>query len=343
MRRLLSWLRRHWLLVLVTVGFALLIGLRFGDVKILVSTLLQGRWQYLLAALLLQGVFYLLLAVLYQMGFALVRVPTRLGELVPVMFASLFVTNLVPTGGLSGAAVFVDDAVRRGYPAAWATEGVLLVWVAQNVSVLPILAAGMIYLALRQDLRAFEVAGAAIFLLLIAALTPLLFLARDEPPELRALLDWVQDRVNGLAGMLRRRPFLPPDWGASNARDLAHASRTIAAHPRQVGNALAVAEAHTLVNLASLYAVFVAYGGPLPLLGVAAGLALGIAFAVISVLPFDFGLLQGIMALVYISLGVPIAMAVTVVLVYGGLNTWLPLAIGFLLLRQVRAFRGERR
>lgn len=342
-RRLLQWLKRRWLLVLIVVAFVVLVIVRRGDVETLVHTLLQAQWQWLLVALALQLVYYVLFGLLYRVAFALAGVQFPLRELIPVLFASLFVTNLIPTGGLSGAAVFVDDAARRGQSPAQATEGVLLVWVAENVSVLPILVLGMIYLSLRYDLQVYEVVGAVIFVLFIALLTPPLLLGYRQGPEIRAFLQWVQDRLDGLARLLRRPAFLPPGWAEKNAADFARASSTIAAHPREVGNTLGIAEAHTLVNLASLYVVFLAFGDPLPFLAVAAGLSLGIAFAVISVLPFDFGLMQGIMALVYISLGVPVATAVAVVLVYGGLNTWLPLALGFLLLPQVRAFRARKR
>jgi len=341
-RRLLAWLRRRWLLVLVTIAFILLVIFRFDELRQLVATLAQGRLEWLLAAVALQLVYYLLLAVLYQFAFAIVHVESRLRELLPVLLASVSVTTLAPTGGVSGAALFVDDAYRHGQSAARAAEGVLLVWVAQNVALLPVLVFGLVYLSLNDELRAYQNIGSAIFVLLVAALTAALLLARWQATRLRSLLGWLQGIINRIASRLRRPGFLPPDWAERNANELSEAATAIATRPRQVGYALAVALAHTVVNVASLYAVFLAYRQPIAVGAVAAGFSLAIAFAVISVLPFDIGLVQGVMAVVYTSLGVPLASALAVVLVFGGLNGWLPLAIGFFFLREVRSFGGRR-
>jgi len=342
-RGLLLWLRRRWLLILVTIGFILLIIFRLDELKQLAATVVQGQWPWLLAALFLQLVYYILLGVLYQAAFAVVEVKTRLRELIPVLLASVFVTTLAPTGGVSGAALFIDDVARHGQSPAKAAEGVLLVWVAQNVALLPVLALGMAYLAAHGRLQAYQIVGAAVFLLLVVGLAGVLLLGHWQRARLHALLEWVQRTVNAFARWLRRPPFLAADWAEVNATEFSDAALAIATRPKELGYTLAVALAHTIVNLASLFAIFLAYHFPVAIGAVAAGFALSIAFAVISVLPLDMALVQGVMAVVYTSLGVPTATALAVVLVFGGFNAWLPLAIGFFLLREVRSFGGGER
>jgi len=343
MNGVLSWLRRRWLLVLVTIGFILLVIFRFPELKELALTLVMGQWQWLLAAILLQLVYYALLGLLYQLAFAVVQVQSSVRELIPVLFASIFIITLAPSGGLSGAALFIDDAARHGQSPAKAAEGVLLVWVAQNIALLPFLAFGMLYLAANNDLQTYEIVGAAVFALFVAGLTVVLLLGRWQVDTLRALLTWVQNAANALAHRFGRPDFLPGDWAVTNANEFSEAAAAVATRPREVGYTLGVALAHTAVNLASLYAVFLAYRQPIALGAVAAGFSLSIAFAVISVLPFDIGLMQGVMAVVYTGLGVPTATALAVVLVFGGINGWLPLLVGFVLLREVRSFGGGRR
>jgi uncharacterized membrane protein YbhN (UPF0104 family) len=327
-------------LILVTVAFIVLVILRFGELEELAATLVEGRWEWLLAAALLQLVYYLLLGVLYQTAFAVVWVRSRLRELMPVLFASVFVNNLAPTGGISGAALFVDDAARHGESPARAAEGVLLVWVAQNVALLPVLGLGLAFLAVTGNLVPYQALGSGIFLLLVAALGAGLLLGRWQAGRLRGLLGWLQHTVNDLGRHIRRPDLLPAEWADANARELSEAASAIATRPREVACTLAIALAHTLVNLVSLYAVFMAYGQPVPLGAAAAGFSVAIVYAVLSVLPLDIGLMQGVMAVVFAQLGVPVATALAVVLVFGGLNAWLPLAVGFVFLREVRAFGG---
>ena len=338
--RLLAWLRRRWLLVLVTIAFVVLVLLNLDEIGQLVTTLAQGQWEWLLAAGLLQLVYYLLLGVLYQSAFAIVQVESRLRELIPVLFASVFVTPLAPTGGVSGAALFVDDAARHQQSPARAAEGVLLVWVAQNVALLPILALGLAHLSATNALPAYALVGSAIFVLLVAALSGALLLGRWQAARLRGVLEWVQQTINRIASRFRRRDALPVDWAETNACEFSNAASAIATRPGQVGYTLGIALAHTLVNLASLLAIFQAYRQPIAIGAAAAGFALAIVYAVISVLPLDVGLMQGIMAIVFTSVGVPLTTALAVVIVFGGLNAWLPLAVGFAFLREVRSFGG---
>ena len=68
-----------------------------------------------------------------------------------------------------------------------------------------------------------------------------------------------------------------------------------------------------------------------------AGYAIGFVFWVVSPTPQGIGVVEGVMALVYTSLGVP-APAVLAVLTFRGLTFWLPLLIGFFLLHRVRSF-----
>ena len=52
-------------------------------------------------------------------------VRSRYRELVPLTFVSIFVNLVAPLGGLSGAALFTDDASRRGESGARAALGAL--------------------------------------------------------------------------------------------------------------------------------------------------------------------------------------------------------------------------
>jgi uncharacterized membrane protein YbhN (UPF0104 family) len=48
------------------------------------------------------------------------------------------------------------------------------------------------------------------------------------------------------------------------------------------------------------------------------------------------------MTLVYASLGVPASTATVISLAFRGLSFWLPLVVGFVLVRQVKSFRPDR-
>jgi hypothetical protein len=65
---------------------------------------------------------------------------------------------------------------------------------------------------------------------------------------------------------------------------------------------------------------------------------MGVLFWIVSITPQGIGVVEGTMALVFTSLGIPAERATLIALSFRGLTFWLPLLVGFLLLRRVRAF-----
>lgn len=92
------------------------------------------------------------------------------------------------------------------------------------------------------------------------------------------------------------------------------------------------------VNLAGLYLLFLAFHQPVDLGVLMAGFGLGVISGVVTILPQGVAAVEGVMALVFASLGMPEAKAVLITLAFRGLNFWLPLVIGFLFLRSTRSF-----
>ena len=97
------------------------------------------------------------------------------------------------------------------------------------------------------------------------------------------------------------------------------------------------------VDLASLYVLFLAFHNPVTLGVLVAGYAMGILFWIVSPTPQGIGVVEGIMPMVFTSLSVPSAVATAVSLAFRGLTFWLPLWIGFIILRRVRTFGAEER
>jgi glycosyltransferase 2 family protein len=336
LHRLGRWLVRRWLLwVLIIALLAVLISRRVA-IEELLATLRQGAWPWIVAATLLQVLYYVLYALLFQQAFATVRVQSRVRDLLPVVLAANFVNNLAPSAGITGAALYIGSVARRGQSAVRATEGVLLEIAVESLALVPVLLGGLADLRLRHVLATYQAVGALLYLAYTVLLSAALLLAHWSPHYLLRLLRWLQALANRIARALGRPILLSVGWSERNAAELHGATDAIVQNPRQVGRTLAVALATQLANLATLYALFRAFHHAVSLGTLAAGYALGMVFAVISFLPYDIGVLQGVMALVYDSLGVPASTAVAVVLAFGGINAWLPLLLGFFFLRQLR-------
>ncbi|MCX6071845.1 MAG: lysylphosphatidylglycerol synthase domain-containing protein [Chloroflexi bacterium] len=173
-------MRRRWIVWLLVLAFLALLLTHLAEVEHVVTTLLQGRVEWVLAAAGLQVLYYIVYASLYVSAFRTVDVSTRLSAVLPLVFTSLFVNVVAPAGGVTGAAVFVDDLTRRGQPSARAAAGTLLVLLCDFAGFLVVLLAGLTYLAARHDLKPYEVVATALLLALVGALAAALVLAMSR-------------------------------------------------------------------------------------------------------------------------------------------------------------------
>ncbi len=332
-------MKRGWLYYLLILVFLVIVVSRFTEATKLVDTLAAGRPLWIAAALMVQAIYYIVFPTMFQSALYTVEVPGHLAGMIPVWFTSVFLNITAPSAGMTGAAVFVDDAVRRGHPAARAAAGMVLVLVADYSAFAVLLILGFGYLFLTKNLHIYEVIAAVILLLFILGLTVVLLLGLWRPSALSAVLTWLQTTANRIAARLRRRAFLPEDWAGRNAAEFSQAAAAIKAHPRRLGKTYGAALLAHLLEMTTLYMLARAFGAHLHPGVLVAGYAVGILFWLVAITPSGIGVVEGVMALVFTTLGVPGEQSTVIALAFRGLTFWLPLVIGFVLLRRSRAFR----
>jgi len=334
-------MKRRWLLWLLTIVLLGVVIARLTDIRELLQTLARGRWAWVLAAFALQGVYYLVLTDVYRSAFNAVGVERDFLKLLPVMFASLFVNVIAPVAGVGGAALFVDDAARRGHSGSRVAAGTLLALAADFSAFIVLLFASLCYLLLRKRLYAYEILGAAIVLAVTCGMVGLLSLGLWSRDYLLRLFEGLQTAVNWIAARLGRPKFLDKGWAEEHAADFIRAAQAVATHPRKLARTLSAGLTSHLVNLACFWALTMAFHKPVALGVLAAGYAMSITFRIASITPQGVGVAEGITVLVYASLGVPRAQAAAITLAFRGMFIWAPTFVGFILMRRMRLFAEE--
>jgi uncharacterized protein (TIRG00374 family) len=308
------------------------------EIQKVTGPLIRGQLEWILAAALLQVIYYIVFAAMFKSAFFTVDVKSRIRDLLPVTLGALFINMVAPTWGMAGAALYVDDAANRGESPARAAAGTLLAQAADFGAFAIILAGGIVYLLMRHKLRGYEIAGTIVLLVITCSLAGALLLGLLRPVLLRKLLDSVQRGANGVAQRVHRPSLLHDGWAVRSASDFSRAAKAIEDHPGRLAFTLGIALVAHLINIASLYSLFLAFHQTIELGPLVAGYAMGILFWNVSPVPQGIGVVEGVMALVYASLGIHRTIAVLVVLAFRGLNFWLPMLAGFFLLRKVKIF-----
>lgn len=335
----------RWWMLIAMAGLTILVASRFASVKQLIGSLRQGRLTWVMVALVINLLYFVLYAGLYQVGFKTVGVKGRMWELAPLVFVSFFANALLPSGGASGAAVFIDDAIQRGESGARAAVGVVWVLIADLVSLVPFILYGDVFLHQHQALKIYDVLGTGIYLFFVAGLCFLLVLAGWQVKILQRVLGLVQRLANRVAGWLKHSTWLKEGWPSQTAQELAGAVNTVLSTPRRMMYSLLVGFLLHILNLAGLFFIFLAFQQPVQLGTLISGFGMGIVFFIVSIIPQGVGAVVGVMTLVFSSMGIPMANALVIALTFRGLNFWLPVLFGFFLIRGLSRFKsssGER-
>lgn len=314
----------------------------FVDLKTLVRVLEAGRWPWLAAAIAAHAAYLFAYALLYRLAFAIVGVASRTWSLVPVVFTGLFVNLVVPTGA-GAAAVFVDDAVRRGQEGARAAVGFVLVLLLDLLAVVPFIIWGIAFLIDERMFARWQLLAATAFVVYVGMLVVLLALSRTRQATVSRVLGWARRLVQRAFGWLGLRGPAE-DWPVRTAAGLAEAATAIAANPGRLALAWLSAIAIHVVNAIGLWMFVRGFGAHVPLGGLVAACALGIVLHVVAVIPQLAPLSQAFMTATFIGVGMAVGPAVAAPLASRGLTLGLPLLLGLPFAWRIGRFRiGARR
>jgi len=329
---------RRVILWLTIAGFMWLAIRRYHEIAKLAEILRTGQWQWVIAAVLLQILYYIIYALTYQAAFYTVGLSWSLRRTLPVLFGSLLVNVITPSAGMAGTALFVDDAQKHGESPARAAAGTLLVLVSELGTFGIILITGIAYLLHRGDLHAYQIIGALVLTALFTTIAGLLFLSLKRPSVIGRLLAWIEHGVLKLQSWVHHPQLPQRDWAQKLASEFSAAAAAIGEHPRRLLTTLSIALAAHVLDLASLYVLFLAFRHAVTLEVLITGYAMGILFWIVSITPQGIGVVEGVMVLVFSSLGVPPAKATLTSVSWRGLTFWIPLVIGFFTLRKLKSF-----
>ena len=326
-------MRRRWVLVLLAAAFLAAVVLHFADVREFWQTVRSGRWEWVAAALVLQAVYYFFYTGIYQAAFLAVDVALPLLPLVPVLLGSVFVNTVVPSLGAGGAALFVSDAARRGRSPAAVAAGTVLVPLIDMTTLNLMLVAGLVQLAWEGKVIGFEIASAAILVVLNLTLVGLLVAGLKRPQFSRHLLRLFEQVANAVSQRLRHRPALPDGWSYTYSEEFVAAARAASTHGRRLWRGLGVALLANIAELGSLWCLFLGFNEPLTYGVLVAGYTIGNVVQLIQFTPQGIGVVEGAMALTYSALGAGAAGATAAILVFRGFNVGLPTLVGFFLVQ----------
>lgn len=334
-------MRKFIIAVVILIG-VVFIFLSFTEMKEIYAVLRQGNIWYLLLALAIEGVWLVNVAASYKAIYRMLGIEEHSRHLLLLSTATNFVNTITPAAGLTGVAVMVDDAHRRGYSTgrvtvAWA------IWVLFDyVGLLSVVSLGLAVLVRRGDLNWSEVTAAGILLVGAIILAVLLYLGMESTDLMARVLAWGAMRVNRVFHFFSRRDFLSVERAYTFASDTAEGMAVLRANRKRLIWPMLLTLSNKTFLVLIFLMIFLAFNVPWSIGTIVAGFSTGYLFVVVSPTPSGVGIMEGVMTLSLRSLRVPISAATVITLAFRAVTFWFPLLIGMFSFRVLSGMKANK-
>lgn len=306
---------------------------RTAELQSIAETFQRGDWRFLLLALVFQVAAMGVVALSYHSIYKILGLQERVGSLLLMSSAANFLNIIAPSGGMSGMAVFINEARRRDYsPGKTAVAGMIFL-IFDYGSFLSVLTLGLIVLFRRNDLDIGELSAAGVLLAISLVLIFLMYLGMVSAERLGKALAWMARLVNRITFPIIKREYLSEARAYIFAKEAADGIQLLIAKPRQLVLPSFLALAKQGLMLLVFLCNFLAFKVAISTGTLIAGYSIGYLFVIVSPTPAGLGVVEGMLALTLRSMYVPMGAAAVVTLGYRSFTFWIPFLFGLISFR----------
>ena len=306
---------------------------KFTEIKTVINLLYQIKPVWFFLAVLAQAATYFFTALIYRDILAIYdRKDFSLKELYKLSVVGLFITQVIPTAGVSGNSYIATYLNRRKVPPAKSVLAVALEMLTFYSAHLLILIAAFAYLffyrlkSLSVLIILVTILGALIYILLIGLA---LFLGSRRVLD---LLSGQKEKKRWMSKLFEHLKVFNPQDGAVSENVWAAFFNNF----RRLLPALLWQIAIILADAAAVYFIFLGFNFRASLIGVLFGLILTKIVAMVSFTPGSLVFFEGAMILFYSAFGIPLQLSVMATIIFRALSFWLPMPFGLIFYRHLR-------
>lgn len=321
--------KRRFFMLLGLGAFALIVFANYRRVGEFSGYLHQARWYILVFIVVAQLIGYYCTARYYQLFTALFATKQPLKKFYNISLALNFVNQAFPSGGVSSLTYL--NAQMPELPTSQITLTHFMRFVFTYVSFTVILLAGFIILMLTGNVAAITSRFTLLIVSAIITISIAALAVMSNETWLKAVAQWARRVVNQFAKRVLRRKHEILSHAQldrfvaefHDGYDVLRGGRDRWLKP------LLYLFGNNITELLTIYVVFLSFGQFVNPGIVIAGYALANAVSVLGIFTGGVGIFEATMIATFTALGVPLALATAVVIVYRVLNLAIFLPVGF--------------
>ncbi len=324
---------RKFIFIIVTFLGAAFVYLSFGELQVILKTLQQGNFWFVLIALIIEFGWFAIAGLTFRSIYHVLSIDETVYKLSLLAAAANFVNIVAPSAGMGGMAIYISNAHRRGLSQGKITIASMLYIFLDYIAFMVVLTLGLIVLFRRNDLHGTELAASTIIFAIAAGMGFLMYLGSRSATALGNALAWMARIVNRIVRPFIHREYLSEARAHLFAHEMADDLKLLPARPRSFLVPLLYAFANKALLMCVLVSIFLAFQVPFSAGTIIGGFAISYLFLIVSPTPSGIGIVEGVMPLALSSLRVEWSQAVIITLAYRGITFWIPLGVGALALR----------
>jgi uncharacterized protein (TIRG00374 family) len=318
------------ILVLLALVFVFL---NRGEVQGIAETLQRSDWRFILLGFGLQAIWTFNHAAIFLAIYKSLNLRETIERMYLMVLGANFVNVVAPSVGVGGLALFISQGRRNGDPAARVTVAGALVVFFDYISLLFVLALGLIVLFRRNNLDLTEIAASSVLLILAIIFGVFFYLGMRSERAMGRSLAWLARQVNRFLFLFMQRNYLSEKHAFKFAREASTGLKELRKKPKRLLLPVTLSLVNKVILIAILMLVFMAFEVPFSIGTLIAGFSIGYLFYIVSPTPAGIGVVEGALTLGLRSLNVPLGTATVIALAYRGIIFWIPLIFGMLAFR----------
>lgn len=311
----------------IVLAFFIYLFYHQAEVSKIPKLLLNLRWYVLLFIILLELLFIINRGQTYQILYNRSGLKFSLQESTKLFTASYALNILTPSAGLSGIALYMSQAKNQKTNKTKILLLNILFYQIDYLVISLMLIVSFIYLAIIHELKIYYIIG---FSFLILFLSIFIFLVSIEAKYPKIFL-WITNKAILFANFFLRIFKIKEIEKEKSVhfqdefiklKTIIIKDKTIFWYPFLLfilGN---------IYEIITIYLIFWTLGGAISIMNVVVGYSIGLLFMLVSITSSGIGFVEPIMALVFVSLGLPLEISVISVLIFRAVSFWLPIPFG---------------
>lgn len=325
-------MRKFVIAVVLMVGVIYVLA-RFSEIEEIARTLQEADWRYILGAVVMLVVWMIIMALNYWAIYRALGINEKLTHIAMTAQAANFANIVAPSAGMSGVAVFISEARRKGISSGRVTVAQVLYVVLDYIALLAVLALGLIVLIRRSTLTIVELTPTVYLVLITGLFSYLLFQGMKSDQALGKVLAFMARGINRISRPFIHREYLSEHRAYSFAQEASAGLYRFRHQPRNLIIPAFLALTGKVCLIIIFWLIFLAFQIPYSPGTIIAGFSIGSLFMLVSPTPAGIGVVEAALPLLLATMYVPLHAGTVITIAYRAITFWLPLLVGMVAFR----------